>query len=603
MAQEAYVKITEILKDAPALASTSTPFLVAGVIKSRYGDFEVSYFNSRRKFLEKYTCDGKLNGKCDVSLINAYEILGSSPILVSRAAASEYEPKKIDITSGINRLFSVQFNDFMKDSQYQVKYDIHKSATNPGTIILDVKYEKVSSMYKYTFDSVTSGSGGSDYEVGEVVTLKNTDGTVSIKARILTVDENGSVLTLRLLTQVGDAPVTEFTQVSGGSGIGLQITVTSDAMPNEVVKSYYVIFSLDETVVDENGNSLYYRNVWKDEYPFKIDLGEGQPEEVTVSNPYVENDPTQPETLTFMDYGPESPLTGILATTIDTTITEDVYDEVSDPSGIHWGKFENYEDRKIPMFVDFGTADLTTYLKPLANQFDGMYAISVPRNRESYASISTWDGLDLGNSRFHGSTPFAMTTHLGFLAPIAPSTQYVQSICRNAVAGREFETVAGEDTGIVGYSNLTKRYDKKEREKLLGLKINTIVFKEVDGYAMFNDNLTGLVMNNPFKEEFNRRLGVRIAQDIDTLMQPFKFKLNTASSRDTIQSVLANYFDTAPFKDKIWAYEVICNDENNPAWLQAQNKLAVTVNVAFYYTSKFIEVLNNIYSVGQAFTA
>lgn len=603
MAQEAYVKIQEVLKDAPALASTATPFLVAGAIKSRYGNYDVNYFNSRKKFLEAYTADGKLTGKCDVSLINAYEVLGSAPILVVRAASSNYVAKKIDITKESDKkLFSVQFRDFMKDSQYQVKYDIHKSSSYPGAVVLDLSYEKVSAMYKYAFASITSTHEGTNYVPGDVVTLKNEAGTVTIKAKILTVGDGGKVESLKLLTYVGSESVTEFTKATGGSGTGLQVTVTANALPNEVVKSYHVVFSLDDKVTDDKGNSLYFKNVWDDEYPFEIILGDGQPEEVTVANPYFENDPTQPEVLTYMDYGPDSALTGTLASTIDTVVEGDVYDDVADPSGKHWSKFEKYEDRHIPMFADFGVANVGTYLKPLANQFYGQYAMSLPRNKESYAGASTWDDLDLGNSRFHGSTPFALTTNLGFLAAIAPSTQYIATICTNAVAGREFEAVAGKETGVVSYMNLTKRYDKEEREKLLDLKINTITYREVDGYAMFNDDLTGLVQNNPFKEEFNRRLGVRIAQDIDTLMQQFKFKLNTSALRDTVQSVIANYFDTASFKEKIYAYECICNDDNNPPSLQAQNKLAVVVNIAFYYTAKYIEIVNNIYSVGQSFT-
>lgn len=602
MAQEAYVKISEVLKDAPALASTATPFLVAGAIKSRYGNFDVNYFTSRKKLLEAYTVDGKLTGKCDVSLINAYEMLGSAPILVVRAASANYAPKKIEIKKEEALLFAVQFRDFMKDSQYQVKYDVHKSPSYPGAVVLDLSYEKVSTMYKYVFSSITSDHEGTGYEPGDVVTLKNESNTVSIKAKVLTVGEGGKVETLKLLTYVGNQSVTSFTNATGGSGTGLQVTVTANALPSEVVKSYHVIFSLDDKVTDDKGNSLYYKNVWNDEYPFEIILGDGQPTEVTVANPYFENDPTQPETLTYMDYGPESAVTGMYATTIDTVVEGDVYDDVADPSGKHWAKFETYEDRHIPMFADFGVANIGTHLKPLANQFYGMYAMSLPRNKESYAGASTWDDLDLGNSRFHASTPFALTTNLGFLAAIAPSTQYIETICTNAVAGREFEAVAGNVTGVVSYMNLTKRYDKAEREKLLDLKINTITYREVDGYAMFNDDLTGLVQNNPFKEEFNRRLGVRIAQDIDTLMQQFKFKLNTSSLRDTVQSVIANYFDTASFKEKIYAYECICNDDNNPPSLQAQNKLAVVVNIAFYYTAKYIEVVNNIYSVGQSFT-
>ena len=604
MAQEAYVKVTEVLKDAPALSSVSTPFLVSGAIKSRYGDFGVNYFDSRKKFLEKYTCDGKLSGSCDVSLINAYEVLGSSPILVVRAAAANYKATQIDVVKVVDEtsetLFSVRFRDFMKDSQFKVKYDLHKSGSYVGADVLDISYERIIELFKYTEPTITAG--GTGYQVGDIVTLSKTGAETKIKAKVIGVDsETGAATSIKLLTNIGEDEIAAFDTATGGEGTGLTVSVSSNQIPNEVVRSYHVVFALDNTVVDDKGNSLFYKNVWSDDYPFEIVLGEGQPTEVTVGNPYRENDPTQPETLTYMDYGPSEVLTGELSSTIDTNVETDIYDDVADPSGKHWYNLERYEDRQIPMFADFGVANVGTYLKYLANMFNGMYVMSLPRNLESYAGASTWNDLDLGNSRFYAATPFALTTNLGFLAAIAPSTQYIATVCNNAVAGNEFEAAAGQ-TGVVSYMNLTKKYDKEEREKLLDLKINTITYREIDGYAMFNDDLTGLVQNNPFKEEFNRRLGVRIAQDIDTLMQQFKFKLNTASLRDTVQSVLANYFDTASFRSKIYAYQCICNDDNNPPSLQAQNKLAVTVNIAFYYTAKYIEVVNNIYSVGQSFS-
>lgn len=618
MAKEAYVKISEVLKDAPALASVATPFLVAGAIKSRYGNYGVNYFTSRKKFLEMYTCDGKLTGKCDVSLINAYEVLGSSPILVVRAQAKDYTPVEIaSLDSDEQKLFAIRFRDFMQDSQYQVIYEMAKSQVNPGAINLNLRYERIIDLYRYTKTGIVNG--GTGYKVGDIVTLTDQDNKVSLKAKITSVGTDGVVTDLKLITDVGPGTgsssgtfSSQFThQFRGDSdpnlistdGTGLEISTSSVKLDNEVVKKYEVVFALDASVVDAQGNSLYYKNVWDDEWPFEVVMGDAQPTEVTVANPYVEVDPTQEDTITYLDYGPAEEMSGTLASTIsgeDPNV--DIYDPVADPSGLHWSKFETYESRHIPEFIDFGTPNVGTYLKPLADQFNAKYDISLPRSLESVNGAESWNDLDLGNSRFYGCTPFAMTTHLGFLAAIAPTTQYIATLSQNALSGREFEAIAGNVTGVVKYNNLTKNYDKAERERLLDLKINTITYREVDGYAMFNDDLTGLVQNNPFKEEFNRRLGVRIAQDVDTLMQQFKFKLNTAALRDTIQAVIANYFDTSTFKDKIWAYEVICNDDNNPPSLQAQNKLAVTVNIAFYYTAKYIEVVNNIYSVGQSFS-
>lgn len=607
MANEAYVKISEVLKDAPALASAATPYLVAGAIKAKYGDFDPTYFTSRKEFLKKYTCDGKLSGKCDISVINAYEVLGSAPILVARAASKEYKAAGLGLDTnaytgefqdefgGVVAAFDIKFLDYMKDSDYQIQYDIRKSDENPGAVKLKVVYERIIDLYRYTLGAIQTG--GTALSVGDILTMKGgTHTTTTIKVKVTAIDSEGVPTELKLVTSIGATSETQFVADSG-----LTVEVTSEKLDNEKVKEYEVLFALDENVTDSSGNSLYYKNVWDDSYPFKVEVGDRIPQEVSVANPYVATDPTQPEILTYLDYGPATPVTGILLSTIEGE-TSDVNDPVNDPSGIHWDKFAAYEDRQIPQFIDFGTPNIGSQLKALADQFHGMYLNSLPRSAESVAGATNWNDLDLGNSRRYAITPFALTTHLGFLAPIAPTTQYVKTLCNNAQAGKEFEAVAGSSTGVVSYANLTKKYDKKERERLLDLKINTITYREVDGFAMINDDLTGLVQNNPFKEEFNRRLGVRIAQDIDTLMKQFLFQLNTPAYRDTIKSVIDNYFDVSSFKDKIYAYEVICDDSNNPASLQAQNKLAITVNISFYYTAKYIEVLNNIYSVGQSFS-
>jgi hypothetical protein len=595
MANEAYVKVSEVLKDAPASVGASTEFLVAGVIKSRYGDYEPTYFSGssgRKQFLDKYTCDGKLTGKCDVSLVNAYEILGSCPILVTRAASKEYPTFKIE-DEGME--FNIEFTDFLKDPNFEVEYTVNKSDKFPGATNLNIRYVKLSDLYKYSDPEVTD-SPSNKYNLGDVVTLylNQSESSDVIKCKVTGVN-SGSVTSVKLLTSVGSLNVIQLSDLDG-----LLVSVTASKLENTLIKEYNLVFALDENVVDDKGNSLYYENVWSNDYPFKVNIT-GVPTEVTVSNPYKEFDPTQPDTLTYMDYGPSTEVTGVTKFTAVSDASE-IYDPVEDPSGIHWSVLGNYEDRKIPVFIDFGTPNIGSQLSQLANQFDGMYCNSLPRLSESVNGASAWNDLDLGNSRRYACTPFALTTNLGFIAQIAPTTQYIKTLCTNMSAGREFDAIAGKNTGVVSYSKLTKNYDKSEREKLLDLKINTITYREVDGYAMFNDDLTGLVINNPFKEEFNRRLGVRIAQDVDTLMKQFLFRLNTASLRDTVETTLNTYFETAPFKSKIYTYQVICNDDNNPPSLQAQNKLAVTVNISFYYTAKFIEVVNNIYSVGQSFT-
>lgn len=614
MALESYVKITEVLKDAPALSAVATPFLVSGAIKARYGDFKVNYFNSRRDFLDKYTVDGKLSNKCDISLINAYEVLGSAPILVVRASngpsigATVINCTPVDANLVLaegsltdESLWGLVFDDFIKQDDIKISVGCSKSNSYPGALNLQVQYLYDSGLYSFNPGVITPGTG---YKEGEIVNLG-----AEAKARVLTVDADGGILTLKYLSKTISTSETSL-EITGGSGADASVAVVSTKLPADVVKGYELVMALSEDIYDNKGKSLFYKNIWDDKYPFHIEIGSGSPESVTIPNPYVVDDPTQPEVLTYLNYSPTEDTTIELVGTVDKNGNgkgSDVQDTEVDgtiaASGNHWSALELYEDRQIPMFSDFGVAGTGSYLKSLANRFNGMYCISVPRSKESVNGVSAWDELDLGNSRRYAATPFAQTTHLGFLAYIAPSTQYINTLVSNTLRGSEFEAIAGKTNGIAAYHKLTKYYNKSDRESLLDAKVNTITYRDVDGYATFNDDLTGLVQNNPFKEEFNRRLGIRIAQDLDTIMQQFKFKLNTPSLRDTITSTLNTYFETSSFKPKLADFQVICNDDNNPPSLQAQNKLAITVNIAFYYTAKYIEILNNIYSVGQSFNS
>lgn len=607
MAEEAYVKISEVLKDAPASSSVNSEFLATSVIKARCGDFEPTYLTDPKQLLDKYTPDGQLSATEDVSLINAFELLPYMPLLVVRSGKKEYKPKRLglntrvftgqfnEVFGGKQSIFDIEFTDFMKDKRFQVKYDIREYPLIPGSVKLDVTYERKSSLFKYTPGALTVDEG-TVIQLGDIIELKSTDSKVKLSAKVFDVDEAGKPTDVRLLTDVGEEDVNSVT------GSGVTIPLTSAAMPNEVIKSYSVIFGVGESTVDDKGNSIYYKNVWNPEWPFKVTDITGTPREVTIPNPYKVNDPTQPDTLTYYSFGPFEAQSGVLDSTIETDSLADVYDPVDNQS-LAWSKLTNYESMDIPIFTDLGTPNIGKSLRSQANVHNAMYLVSLPRLSESVTMAKVWGDLDLGNSRRYACTPFAVTTHLGFTTYIAPTTQYLKTLVNNRDSGNEFEAVAGANTGVVSFSNLTKNYDKKERKQLLDLKINTITYRESQGYAMFNDDLTGLMKNNPFKEEFNRRIGVAVNQGVSKLMTQFYFQLNTPSLRDTIETTVTSFIKLSSFIDKIADFQVICDDSINPPSLQAQNKVAIKVNIAFYYSAKYFEVVNTIYSVGQSFTS
>jgi hypothetical protein len=646
MAREAYVQQVTNLIPAQTINTTPVGTVVAGVIKAKYGDFEPHYFTSKTDFLAKYTCEGKLDSGLDISFMNAYDILGYRNMVLVRARDEDYSPLKLNINGrpftaeytkefgGKSACFDIKFRDFMKDKRYQVKYSLDRYAKYPGSVELKVIYEKLSEFYDYEITSIDKSASnlikkdavitGYHHTIGDIIDLyavgtneegKEYDNTdCHIVAQVYDLDENNEYSKIKLLTSVGIADTTKFKDADGT----LILNVKSTRRPNDVIKSYDIIFALGKNTVDNEGNSLYYRNIWDDNWPFEVcDVADNTAVEKTIPNPYKANDPTQPDLLTYLDYGPvqlitndvEHGGTGPLTSTMDASDeVDDVFDNVTTDSKA-WDELEQYDSRHISQYTDLGTPNIGSRLKVLAEKYHAQYCLSLPRSMESVKMAKVWGDLDLGNYRRWAGTPFAFTDKYGFRVAIAPSTQYIETVATNASNGLEWEAAAGTETGVINYGDFSRTYRKDEREALLDLKINTLTFKETEvsnstvngGANIINDDLTGLIINNPYKEECNFRIGIAINNQVDLIVENFKFKRNTEKFRNKLQAAINSYIKGANFVNYLADWQVICNDSNNPTSLQVQNKVAVRVDVQYYDTGKYFTIVNNVYPISESF--
>lgn len=334
------------------------------------------------------------------------------------------------------------------------------------------------------------------------------------------------------------------------------------------------VFSLDPTAVDANQNPLHYTSVL---------LGTG----ISVVE------------------GTESKEGNIEAVTLvfDGTTTADVSSiSVADADGIHWESLLNYEDLDVTSYCDFG-ADCAESLVPIANANHSLVAASLPNLLRNITSGTGIWAAKFTTGRVRAISPFARTFKYGFPVLVAPSVQYLRSIALNIIKGREYDSSMEYPNGVVEFADLLINYNKKQRVDLLKMRIASIIYKEKRGAAYINDNCTSEVLDSPMKEEQNRRLANRFAQELEELINPFKGKLNTPSFRQTIESVVDNYFKKSPYRSLFDDYVALCNNDTlNPPALQRQGKVKIVAGVRFFNTGKYFDILNKLYPVGVDMT-
>lgn len=202
--------------------------------------------------------------------------------------------------------------------------------------------------------------------------------------------------------------------------------------------------------------------------------------------------------------------------------------------------------------------------------------------------------------------PFDKNTGLtGWMNYIACSTLYYTKILNNKAIRSEFAPCFEETNGPLDFTNPVYMLGADERSKLLNAKapINFLVYNIRQKSFYLNNNLTHQAVNNIVSEEQNRRIVNKIKKDCKRLMQRFKGQINNSSTRSSVETLIRYYFSTQIMNQeyKPVEYEVQCNDDNNPIEIINANKLAVAVRVRLSYSTKYIDVLVDVFPLGVNF--
>ena len=205
--------------------------------------------------------------------------------------------------------------------------------------------------------------------------------------------------------------------------------------------------------------------------------------------------------------------------------------------------------------------------------------------------------------------PFDKDTSLtGWMTYIAASSRYYRKVMQNKSVRSEFAPTFDQTNGTLEYKNPVYMLDKGDREKLLNFAapVNFLVYNQRTDSYYLNNNETFQPNKDILSEEQNRRMVNKIKKDCNRLMQRFKGRVNTVSTRQDVESLLRHYFETNIQNQlyKLDDYEVVCDraDVNTTEMITA-NQLGVHVSVRLTNSVKYIDVLVKVYQIGTDFNS
>lgn len=230
--------------------------------------------------------------------------------------------------------------------------------------------------------------------------------------------------------------------------------------------------------------------------------------------------------------------------------------------------------------------------------------VDIPWDRTNVSSIKSFgDNIDDSYSVYVVG-PFDKNSGLtGWVNYIAATTLYWERVMINRAANSEFAPVFDQRTGLLNYTNPVKLLKKSNREKLISLSkpINWVIYDMNSGAYYLNDNWNHYSKSeNVVGEECNARMIHRISNDLEELYKQFKARHNTVQTRRSVHNVTNLYFQQNIMNQeyKPAEYRIVCDESNNTDDIIRGRKLAIKVQVRLYNSTKYIDVINEVYSVG-----
>ena len=125
----------------------------------------------------------------------------------------------------------------------------------------------------------------------------------------------------------------------------------------------------------------------------------------------------------------------------------------------------------------------------------------------------------------------------------------------------------GQTNGIVSPVKLAKKFGKKERQMLLGKRVNTIFEDVAQGATYINDDVVSYKTDDILNSENNVRLKIRINKSIPQILSKFKGEPSNYRTWKEAREAVEYWFKSTvmTWNYTISEYKVVCDSTNNTA--------------------------------------
>ena len=171
---------------------------------------------------------------------------------------------------------------------------------------------------------------------------------------------------------------------------------------------------------------------------------------------------------------------------------------------------------------------------------------------------------------------------------------YLECVARNKANLQEFAPVFHFTNAYVADGNLTKDFNKSQRDSLIDVGINTVKRDKFRQISYINDNWTANTSSTSLgNEEQIVRLANRMGWDIQYILDQFLGRLDIKTTAQAVKEEIRIYYNNTFGNQKYGPQdiEIICDETNNRF---GDGELSVTVNIYVGRALKKITVYNNI---------
>lgn len=587
--KEPYVKVIESVKETVLNPAAGGDLIIGGVVRTNAGPLSPNLVTSRSQLLEEYTTDGVLTADDDITLLNAYRLVGSAKMLLCRAsglngAIYTRELKESDLNEYLYKQNQILkkvtgANISIKDLNTPWKVEV----TNIGTIGKDTTAD----IYVATLSAL-------------VEQLNETD-VFHIPYESYSVSEDGKTLSFSDI-YAGSNPL-----VIPGDDSNVSIELNNEFhIENYILNTNSTAGTLDVTVTKSKSDDGLDRVIYRIEIDNSGDIqtfiiGSDKEEgEITLEDFNKLYDAVQivcPKGFDSIAFPTSS--SGETSIHIDLKIPS-----ISNLLKISerdyqksWDLIQTDERYVVEGFCDLGEADTAhqNYISAAARSLNAFYPISPNRSVNYMVIANHFSKITSGTNDMvlYQLAPWDEDDGtLGFKFDCSPAVMYWEAVMRNKANNNEFAAVLGEIRGTVSPVSLTTEFNRKERQLLLTRKVNTI-FNDISLNSIYiNDNVTKQANENIMSCENNVRLKIRISRAMPILLSQFRGRQSNIKTWNEVESVISYWFKTniMTMNYTVADFRVKCDDTNNPVEVQRANKLNVLVQCRYYGTVKYITV-------------